>query len=160
MQSSMRRWALNLAALISAAVMLLALGMAVRSVFFNDYWQRGTITRDSLGVYTATAYSVNSGGGSIGWGIWKQNIGTRWNEALTFPWARRTTRVGPPREGVVGRFEWTEQDFPSAWAHQSWMGVPWWFIALLASVLPAWWVWRWRRKRKVARSRGFEVVAG
>ena len=46
------------------------------------------------------------------------------------------------------------------WAGPGWhVGVPWWFAALAFGLLPGWRVWRWDRRRRVARGGpAFEVV--
>jgi hypothetical protein len=157
MQSSMRRWAPNLAAALSAAVILLALGMWVLSA--SEFWflKRSKPNGDG----TFYSYFVFSLRGDVACAIsheWRPGY-------VEDMWEFERGPISHDARRFFGEFRWINQGISSPLpstrpSRRTWaVYVPWWFIALLASVLPAWWVWRWRRARKLVRSRGFEVVA-
>jgi hypothetical protein len=160
MPAGMRRWAPNLAAGASAAVMLLALGMAVRSVFVVDLWERRSVT-PGIG-WRMTTFSILSGEGNAGCAVWTSYYDSLPPLGSAVVWDYRSGSLKAPRKTVFGRFDLNNSLRPPGGPDSKrgiGLTVPWWFIALLASVLPAWWGWRWRKQRKLARGRGFEVVA-
>jgi hypothetical protein len=161
MQSSMRRWALNLAAAASAAVLLLALVGMVRSLFVGDFWFRQAEQPGPLGTLVTTEHHIRSFNGSFGFRIYNLDYGPA---AMELPqrvtWRYQTERVDEGARRLFGAYELECEGPPTALGRPISLTIPWWFIALLASVLPAWWVSRWRRRGGWCAAAGLKLLRG
>ena len=136
----MKRRLFNLAAAVSLVIVATAMVGAVRSPYIWDTWSYQTVAKTSDGSSTITNTGLTSGGGSVVIGrdmVWGYEVMATPSVGWSYEQGKRTSS----REPRFGQFALGNDRVANKYQTVG-LSLPWWFVALAGSVLPAWWVLR------------------